>query len=215
MKTVMRGFPGRFFVTGTDTDVGKTFVCAVLMTGMKAFYWKPVQSGCVDGTDTKWIRNVTGFPDSMFVPETYRLNLPLSPHAAADRDGVKIEMSAFRLPDIPHGSGLIVEGAGGVLVPLNRESLMKDLIKQLRLPVLVVARSTLGTINHTLLTLSALRAEAIPVIGVVLNGPKNPGNRAAIEHYGRVRVVAEIGPLSAVNHESLINAFAAFNMESS
>ncbi|NOY67874.1 MAG: dethiobiotin synthase [Deltaproteobacteria bacterium] len=215
MKIVIRGFPGRFFVTGTDTDVGKTLVCAALMTGMKAFYWKPVQSGCVDGTDTKWIQDVTGFPDSMFVPETYRLDLPLSPHAAADHDGVTIDMSEFHLPDISSDSSLIVEGAGGVMVPLNGDFLMKDLIKQLDVPVLVVARSTLGTINHTLLTLSALRAESIPVIGVVLNGEKNPVNRAAIEHYGRVRVVAEIEPIPLIDHAALLDVFAGFSMETS
>jgi len=213
----MSGFhcPRRFFVTGTDTDIGKTLVCAALMIGMKAVYWKPVQSGCVDGTDTEWIKNVTGFPNSRFVPETYRLNLPLSPHAAADHDGVAIDMSEFYLPDIPSDSSLIVEGAGGVMVPLNTEYLMRDLMKQLSLPVLVVARSTLGTINHTLLTLSALRAAGIQVIGVVLNGEKNPLNRAAIEHYGKVRVVAEIEPLPIINHSSLVDVFGGFHVRTS
>ena len=226
-------FPRHFFVTGTDTNIGKTLVCATLMIGMKAVYWKPVQSGCMDGTDTDWIRNVTGLPDSRFVPETYRLCLPLSPHAAADHDGVRIEMQAFRLPEIPPDSGLIVEGAGGVMVPLNADYLMIDLMKQLGIPVLVVARSTLGTINHTLLTLSVLRTVGIQVFGVVLNGKKNQVNRAAIEHYGKIPVVAEIEPLSIINHArinharinharinharinhaSLMGAFAAFGLE--
>jgi len=209
------GLPGRFFVTGTDTDVGKTLVCASLMLGLNAVYWKPVQSGVVDGTDTNWIQGVTGLPDSRFIPETYRLNLPLSPHAAADHDGVRIAMSALTMPDIPEDTRLIVEGAGGVMVPLNPDCLMTDLIKRLNLPVLVVARSSLGTINHTLMTLFMLRSAGIHVIGVVVNGEKNPSNRAAIEHYGKTRVIAQIEPLCVINPSSLMNAFSSFSVSAS
>jgi len=204
IKRKIGKFPDRLFVTGTDTGVGKTLVCASLMLGMKAVYWKPVQSGILDGTDTEWIRKATGLPAWRFFPETYRLRRPLSPHAAALADGVEIRMSAFRLPDTPPGFRLIVEGAGGVMVPLNEDCLMIDLIRQLDLPVLVVARSSLGTINHTLMTLSMLRARSIEVAGVVLNGPTNASNRFAIEHYGRVRVLAEIEPLDTINPSDLM-----------
>ncbi|MYC72585.1 MAG: dethiobiotin synthase, partial [Gemmatimonadetes bacterium] len=122
-------------------------------------------------------------------PETYRLRAPLSPHEAARREGVQIEMSRFALPKQER---LIVEGAGGVMVPLDDRHLMVDLMVALGLPVLVVARSELGTINHTLLTLDQLRRRGCPLLGVVVNGPPNPANCQAIAHYGEVPVLAEI-----------------------
>ena len=160
--------PAKFFVTGTDTDVGKTLVSAILMTGLKTSYWKPVQSGREDMTDSGWIRSVTGFSDELFIPETYLLSQPLSPHASAMHDGVHIELKSFHLPDDEKYPRLIVEGAGGVMVPLNESQLMIDLIKYLNLPVLLVARSTLGTINHTLLSLELLRRNGLEVLGVVM-----------------------------------------------
>ena len=203
-------FPDRFFVTGTDTDIGKTLVSAMLAIGLDAGYWKPVQSGLEAETDTEWVRRMTGLPDHYFVPETYRLTRPLSPHAAAESDGLQIDMSAFPLPASSGHPRLIVEGAGGVMVPLNQDALMLDLIKQLQLPVLLVARSTLGTINHTLLSLSQLKCAHIEVLGVVMNGPKNRGNREAIEHYGGARVIAEIEPLPEINARVLSDAFNQF-----
>ena len=162
-------FPPRLFVTGTDTGVGKSYVAALLAAGLEAAYWKPVQSG-VDA-DADWVRRVTGLPAERVLPETYRLREPLSPHEAARREGVQIKMSRFALPEQKR---LIVEGAGGVMVPLDDRHLMVDLMAALGLPVLVVARSELGTINHTLLTLDQLRRRGCPLLGVVVNGPSNP-----------------------------------------
>lgn len=200
-------FPKAFFVTGTDTDVGKTFVCAVLMAGLAAGYWKPVQSGIDEGSDTEWIKRVTGLPAPRFFPERWRLNAPLSPHAAAKRDGVRIALSDFSLPDFKPMPHLIVEGAGGLMVPINEEHFMLDLIRHLGLPVLLVARSTLGTINHTLLSLAQLERSGLDVFGVVLNGPKNAGNRRAIEHYGGSPVIAEIEPLKTIDPQCLAAAY--------
>ena len=180
-------FPSRLFVTGTDTGVGKSYVAALLVAGLEAAYWKPVQSGA--DSDADWVRRVAGLPAERVLPETYRLRAPLSPHEAARREGVQIEMSRFVLPKRKR---LIVEGAGGVMVPLDDRHLMVDLMVDLGLPVLVVARSELGTINHTLLTLDQLRRRGCPLWGVVVNGPPNSANCQAIAHYGEVPVLAAI-----------------------
>jgi len=203
-------FPTKFFVTGTDTGVGKTLVSAILMAGQKAAYWKPVQSGQEGMTDTCWIRSVTGFADEYFIPETYLLSQPLSPHAAAMYDGVQIELQAFHLPDNEKYPRLIVEGAGGVMVPLNKNQLMIDLMKYLNLPVLLVARSTLGTINHTLLSIELMRQNGIEVLGVVMNGPQNQTNKNAIETYGRVSIIAEVDKLSPINNKTLDKAYIRY-----
>jgi dethiobiotin synthase len=200
--------PTRFFVTGTDTGVGKTFISAILTLGLKAHYWKPIQSGVREGTDTDWIRQTTGLPAEHFLPEAYSLTEPLSPHAAADLDGVEIELSSLRLPHWQPGDRLIVEGAGGLMVPLNREFLIANLIEQLNLPVLVVARSGLGTINHTVLTVTELKRREIAVLGVVMNGALNPSNRSAIERYASVPVLAEIEPITEeINRNTLLRVF--------
>ena len=201
--------PSRLFVTGTDTNIGKTVVSAILTKGLNASYWKPVQSGIADGTDSDWLQKATGCDPSRIHPERHRLEEPLSPHAAAHIDGVEIKLSDFSLPGNDSGA-LVVEGAGGILVPLNDNDLMIDLMEYLALPVLVVARSGLGTINHTLLTLRQLRAQKIPVCGVVMNGPKNDSNRQAIEHYGQVAVIAEVETVSSFTPDILQDLFKSF-----
>ena len=186
------------FVTGTDTGIGKTLVAAWLVRNWRASYWKPVQSGVADGSDAACVADLA--PGTPVHPSAYVLRAPLSPHEAAAREGRRIDLDAFTLPA---ASPLVVEGAGGVLVPLNETATMADLMVRLGLPVLVVARSTLGTINHTLLTLEALAHRGLTVAGVVLNGPPNPANRRAIEQYGRVAVLAELPPLPLVDAAGL------------
>jgi len=200
-------FPSRFFVTGTDTGVGKTFVSAALVLGLKAHYWKPIQSGVLEGTDSDWIREKTGLPEDRFLPEAFRLSQPLSPHAAAEIDGVAIELSSFRLPVRAPYHRLVVEGAGGLMVPFNADSTMADLIVHLGLPALVVARSGLGTINHTVLTVEELKRREIPVVGVVMNGTRNESNRRAIERYAGVPVIAQIEPQRTINQDTLQAVF--------
>lgn len=202
---IEREIPRQLFVTGTDTGVGKTVVSAILMAGSEGKYWKPIQSGLEEMTDTDWIRAVTGLPENHFYQETYRLQQPLSPHASATAEGIHIELKSFHLPDIEEH--LIVEGAGGIMVPLNETHLMLDLMKKLAIPVLLVARSELGTINHTLLSLEQMRRHELEVFGVIMNGPKNPGNREAVEHFGKVKVLAEIEPMDAINSKTLKRAF--------
>ncbi len=198
-------FPERFFVTGTDTGIGKTLVSAILMSALDATYWKPVQAGLDEETDTEFVKRISGASDKRIVPERYRLETPMSPHAAADIDEVQISLSDFQLPefDTKH---LIVEGAGGLIVPINWEHTVLDLIEQFQLPVLLVARSSLGTLNHTLLSLKALRDRNIEVFGVILNGEKHQSNKETIERFGEVPVF-EVEPLSEISSESLIKAF--------
>jgi dethiobiotin synthetase len=192
-------FPSAFFVTGTDTDVGKTIVSALLTIALDGTYWKPIQSGRDERgqTDSDRLRSF----GCRVLPERYCLGQPLSPHLAARLDGVEIELADFELPRV-EGS-LIVEGAGGLLVPVNDRHLMIDLIGHLGLPVVLVARSGLGTINHTLLSIGALRRWGIPILGVVLNGPLNGENRRAIEFYGQVSVIAEVEPIGDLSIEGL------------
>lgn len=202
----MKALPKQFFVTGTDTNVGKTVISAMLTLGLGAAYWKPIQSGLDDITDTEFVQRVTELNDSHFLSERFRLTQPLSPHAAAAIDGVQISLSDFHLPTTQKPY-LIVEGAGGLMVPLNDRDLMIDLIRWLNLPVCLVARSSLGTINHTLLSLAQLRRSQIPILGVILNGEINSTNRDAIAHYGQVPILGEIDRLDAIDPLTLRSAF--------
>ncbi|MEX2600716.1 MAG: dethiobiotin synthase [Balneolaceae bacterium] len=199
-------FPPAFVVSGTDTDVGKTVISALLCKGLNAGYWKPVQAGVEPSTDTKSVQEWSGLPTSYFYPETYKLKAPMSPHAAAEREGIEISLQKFRLPGYTQNH-LIVEGAGGLAVPLNREEYITDLIRHLGLPVLLVARSGLGTINHTLLSLEHLKHLKIPLLGVVLNGPRNPSNEDAIRHFGKIDHLYSVEPLSELTPASLKQYF--------
>lgn len=165
------------FVTGIGTGVGKTVVAAALARHLKADYWKPIQCGDLDRTDSMSVREWIG-PSGIIHPERFRLSLPKSPHAAAAAVGVTIDLNDFILPSTVRG--LIVEGAGGLLVPLNLKDTMADLILHLSLPVVVVVRHYLGSINHTLLTCSVLRAKGIAVEGLIFNGNPDPYSEEAI-----------------------------------
>ena len=195
--------PRQLFITGTDTGIGKTVVSAILVSGLNGKYWKPIQSGLEETTDTQWIQEVTTLPENHFFPETYRLQRPLSPHASAVAEGTRINLDIFQLPSTE--DYLIVEGAGGIMVPLNETHLMLDLMKKLDIPVLLVARSELGTINHTLLSLEQMRISGLEVFGVIMNGPRNPVNRESIEHFGNVTVRAEIEYLPEINRRIRLN----------
>lgn len=190
----------RCFVTATDTDAGKTVACAWAMLHSKARYWKPVQAG-LELTDEATVRELTRLGNERFLPTVYSLPEPLSPHEAARRAGITIELRKLALPESE--GPLVAEGAGGLMVPLNDEFLVIDSIKQSGLPAILVCRTTLGTINHTLLSLEALRARDIPIAGVILSGPDVPHNRAAIETYGKTPVIAHIPPLQPLSKETL------------
>ncbi|MDN5869466.1 MAG: dethiobiotin synthase [Nitrococcus sp.] len=199
--------PQSVFITGTDTGIGKTVVSAMLALGLRAHYWKPVQSGLEEETDTRFVKRVTGLPDAHFAEERFRLTAPLSPHASAAMDGIEIHLHDFALPTAMSEECLVVEGAGGLMVPLNSTHMMIDLIAYLGLPAVLVARTGLGTINHTLLSIEQLRLHSIPIAGVIMNGPENAGNLKAIEHYGKTQVIGVIEPMDAINPHTLQRAF--------
>ena len=197
------------FVTGTDTGVGKTVACAALMLrlrgGMPVRYWKPIQTGIEQDDDTATVARLSGARAAEILTDGVRLPRPVSPHLAARLSGATIDVASVAAMAGASGSSTrwIVEGAGGVLVPVNESELMIDVMARLALPVLVVSRSTLGTINHTLLTLEALRARRLAPAGVLMVGPPDADNREAIEHYGRVRVVGELPMLDPLDAGSL------------
>jgi dethiobiotin synthase len=202
---VLRGL----FVTGTDTGVGKTVVSAALMQRygreVPLRYWKPIQTGAGSDDDTAEASRLGGGgPDQLFTPGV-RLPDPVSPHLAARLSGTVIHLQPLldAIQREPASTRWIVEGAGGVLVPINESELMADLMTMLQLPVVVATRTTLGTINHTLLTLEALRSRRLQIAGVVMVGPPNVSNREAIEQYGRVPVLGEMPPFESLGAEAL------------
>lgn len=199
--------PQRFFITGTDTSVGKTVVSALLCAALDAIYWKPIQTGTREGSDRNTVMKLAQLPRSRTLPEAYRFAPPVSPHLAAKRAGVRIDLRKIKMPRIASHESLIVEGAGGVLVPINGKHLMVDLMAHLKLPVLLIARTALGTINHTLLSLAALRAAKITIAGVILVGKKNIDNYQAIEHYGQIQIVGFVPPLAKLNRNTLLLIF--------
>lgn len=204
-----------FWVTGTDTDVGKTLACAMLQVGTKGSYWKPIQSGTIEGTDTETMIRLTDMDRTHFIPEVYRLTQPLSPHRAAEIDGVTIRLDSFHRPDtrLIKNQTLIIEGAGGILVPINSDEYIIDLMKTVVAPVILVCRSTLGTINHTLMSIEILRNHGLTIHGFIINGPENISNRDAIVHYGEIRHLASIPVLTKVNSAVLYNLWIENRLE--
>lgn len=180
------------FVTGIGTDIGKTVVSAILTEALQADYWKPVQSGSLEQTDSQRVKSLISNEKSVFHPEAYLLEAPLSPHAAAALEGRRIDLGAIRLPQTRNR--LVVEGAGGLFVPLNGEHLVVDLIRHLQLPVVVVSSNYLGSINHTLLTLEALRSRHIPVAGLIFNGEPTPASEDFILKYSGFRKLLSVLP---------------------
>lgn len=202
----LKDWPSLIFVTGTDTGIGKTVVSAMLTKALDASYWKPIQAGLEEETDTEFVRRTTGFFDDRIIPERYRLQTPMSPHGAAKIDDVYIQMSDFSLPEY-ETDHLVVEGAGGLMVPINNNDMIIDLISYLQMPVVLVARSSLGTLNHTFLSLEALRKRHIPILGVVMNGPEHQSNREAIQHYGNVDILAEVDTIEDISPHALQTSF--------
>ena len=185
------------FVTGIGTDIGKTVVAAILTEALQADYWKPVQSGSIDLTDSQRVKSLVSNKKTVFHPEAYLLEAPLSPHAAAALEGKNIILENIGLPQT--ANRLVVEGAGGLFVPLNDRHLIVDLIGYLQLPVVVVSANYLGSINHTLLTLEALRSRGIPVAGLIFNGPPNPASEDYILQYSGVPKLLSVLPEETLN----------------
>jgi dethiobiotin synthetase len=196
---------GALVVTGTDTDVGKTIFSAGLTRFLDAAYWKPVQAGLDGETDSQTVARLAELPQRI-VAERYRLRTPASPHLAAELDGVHIEAQSLVPPSVERT--LIIEAAGGLLVPLDRETLFIDVLARWGLPTILCARTRLGTINHTLLSIEALRARAIPLLGVALIGAAHAENARIIASLGRVSVLGRLPLLEPLTPASLHAAFA-------
>ena len=183
---------GDLFVTGTDTSVGKTVLSALLVAALDATYWKPIQTGSSEGTDRQSVMRWAEIPEEKTLPECYCFEPPVSPHLAATKSGVKIRLDLIHRPAPVTGGALIAEGAGGVLVPINDSETMLDVMRHLAMPVVIASRTALGTINHTLLTVKALRDAGIEIRGVVMIGKENRENERAVEHYGEVPIAGRI-----------------------
>lgn len=194
---------GVLVVTGTDTDVGKTVVAAGIAAALGAAYWKPVQAGTEPGTDSG---TVARLGVGAVLPEAYRLALPASPHLAAETEGVEIDLARLALPDAPRP--LVVEGAGGVMVPIRRDPpwLYLDQFAAWDAPVLLVARTTLGTINHSLLSIAALHARGVAVAGIVFSGDPHPDNERTIPALGGVRCFGRLPRIDPLDEDSLAAA---------
>ena len=193
-------------VTGTDTDVGKTVFAAALAGALDGHYWKPVQAGLDDGSDSASVAALSGLMATHILPETYRLTTPCSPHRASEIDGVTIDPDRLIPPQVE--GPLVIEGAGGVLVPVTRELLYADLFARWRLPVVLVARTALGTINHSLLSIEALRSRGIAVLGVAFVGDAVPDSEATIVAMGGVKRLGRLPYLYPLDRETLADAFA-------
>jgi dethiobiotin synthetase len=195
-----------YLVSGTDTGIGKTTVAAMLLLALDALYWKPLQSGTQDGTDRERVQALTHLPADRLLPERYVLSQPLSPHRAAELDGVAIDPKSLAVPAAERT--LIIEGAGGLLVPITRQLLQIDLFTDWDLPVILCARTALGTINHTLLSIEALRRRRLRLHGVVFVGDDNPDNIRTIAEISGARVLGRLPWLEPLDCAALLDAFA-------
>ncbi|MEO6381173.1 MAG: dethiobiotin synthase [Nitrobacter sp.] len=201
----------RIIVTGTDTGIGKTVFSAALAGALDGFYWKPIQAGLDEETDSQTVLRLSGLAAERVLPEAYRLRTPVSPHLAAELDGVAIEYQALDIPqkDRP----LLVEGAGGLLVPLTRDVTYLDLMARWNIPVVLCARTALGTINHSLLSIEALRARGVAMLGIAFIGEANLESERIITEMGKVRRLGRLPHVAPLTGDTLRDAFAnGFNL---
>ncbi|MBD1391892.1 dethiobiotin synthase [Mucilaginibacter glaciei] len=192
------------FVTGIGTGIGKTLVSAILVEKLKADYWKPIQAGELDNSDTMRVRELVSNSTSIFHPETYRLTQPYSPHKAAALDGIAINENTINLPQA--NNQLLIEGAGGLMVPLNDHCLMIDLITRLGADVVLVSQNYLGSINHTLLSIEALKQRQIPVKGIIFNGDANPSTEDYILKYTGIKLLGNIPTFENISGDAIAEA---------
>jgi dethiobiotin synthetase len=195
----------RIVVTGTDTHIGKTVFAAGLTRLLEGIYWKPVQAGLDGETDTDTVRRLSGLDQSHFLTETWRLKLAASPHLAAEREELRIDPQALAIPSLHRP--LIIEGAGGLMVPLTRDELYIDVFARWKAPVVLCARTTLGTLNHTLLSVEALGRRGIPVMGIALIGDPHPDNERTLASMSGARVLGRLPLLDPLTPDSLRAAF--------
>jgi dethiobiotin synthetase len=194
----------QYFITGIGTGIGKTITSAIITEKLKADYWKPIQSGDLAQSDSMTIESLISNNQTVIHPETYRLTQPLSPHLSAKIDGIEIELNNFQLPKT--NNNLIVEGAGGLMVPLNDKALILDLVKYLKLEVIVVSQHYLGSINHTLLTINTLKQHNMSIRGIIFNGEENLESQSYILNYSDIKHLGNIPTLRNIDKLNVIEA---------
>lgn len=198
-----------YFVTGIGTNIGKTIVSAILTEALEADYWKPIQAGDLEHTDSFKVKDLISNSTTKIHPEAYRLNKPMSPHAAAKFDNITIDLEKIELPKTTNN--LIIEGAGGLMVPLNNKDLIIDLIKKLDVEVILVSQNYLGSINHTLLSLESLKVRKLKVKGVIFNGNPNLETEDYILNYSGVRCLGRIDEHQQLTKEVILSYKNKFN----
>lgn len=191
----------RFVIAGIGTGIGKTLISSILIEALEADYWKPIQAGDLEKSDTLTVENLISNSVSVLHPERYRLTLPMSPHAAAKFDAVEIKLSELSLPETKNT--LIIELAGGIMVPLNERTLNLDLLRQWKLPVILVSQNYLGSINHSLLTLEILKSKRIEVAGIIFNGDRNEESERFILNYSGAKHIGHIPTLHELNKQEV------------
>jgi len=191
----------KYFITGIGTGIGKTLISAVLTEKLKADYWKPIQSGDLDTSDSITIHSLVSNTQTVIHPESYRLTQPLSPHLSARLDGIEIDLNKINMPLT--NNDLIVEGAGGLMVPLNEKELIIDLIKKLNIEVILVSQNYLGSINHTLLSVNLLKQYEIPIKGIIFNGDENVETERYIQQYAKIKKLGIIPNFSNIDKEKV------------
>ncbi|MXV15521.1 dethiobiotin synthase [Hufsiella ginkgonis] len=190
------------FVTGIGTGIGKTIVSAVLTELLQADYWKPIQAGDLEQTDTMTVQGLVINPRSGFHPEAYRLTQPFSPHKSAALDGITLDPERINIPET--GNRLVIEGAGGLMVPINDHFLMLDLIKKFDAEVVLVSANYLGSINHTLLSLEVLRMHGVAVKGIIFNGDADHSSEKYILQYSDIFYLGRIPKMSPIDISSAV-----------
>lgn len=193
-------------VTGTDTDAGKTVFSAALTAALDGCYWKPIQCGLDGETDSQIVKRLSGLGPERILPETYLLKFPASPHYAAEREGLEIEPAQLVVPSVSRP--LVIEGAGGLAVPIRRDLLQIDMFARWKLPVILCASTRLGTINHSLLSIEALKRRTIPILGLAFMGDANPDSEATICAMGGVKRLGRLPHLDPLSVGRLRAAFA-------
>ena len=201
----------KFIICGTDTDVGKTLISSFFVRGLQSFYWKPIQSGVETETDSQLIFRLSGVKKEKILREAYIFNTPVSPHWAAEIDGKNIDMNLLNLPSID--GSLVIETAGGLMVPITRNFLQIDQLKKWNLPVIIVCRSSLGTLNHTLLSIEALKKRNIKILGLMINGEKHLDNPKTLQQFSKLPIIAEFPRLSNVDKNILDKLWKELNIE--
>jgi len=191
----------KYFITGIGTGIGKTLISAILTEKLKADYWKPIQSGDLDTSDSITLGSLISNNQTVIHRESYRLTQPLSPHLSARLDGIEIDLSKINMPLT--NSNLIIEGAGGLMVPLNEKELIIDLIKKLNVEVILVSQNYLGSINHTLLSVNLLKQYEIPIKGIIFNGDENVETERYIQQYTKIKKLGNVPSFSDIDKEEV------------